>query len=145
MILMLHQVVGHPQPMTIVKHRETIPPKIRKSSQNGEIPMELGGIQGELCQSKFTEFIINMFLIIYQIPGHPQAMHEVGSGETIPQMRENHSKMVRYQWNGLGCKGDFYQTDYRECIDNMFLMLYQVLKGLNPMAVVGDGEEFLKK
>ena len=70
--------------MVVVGDRETIPPKIGKSPQNGEISMELGEIQGEFHQKNYREFIDNMFLIFYYVLGCLQAMGEVGGGEIIP-------------------------------------------------------------
>ena len=85
MVLMLHQVLGRPQAMVVVEDRETIPTKMRKSLQNEEISLKLGGIQGEFCQSRSTEFINNKFLMIYEVLGRPQAMNEVGVGIQFPK------------------------------------------------------------
>ena len=62
-------------------------PKMEKLLQNGEISKELGEIQGEFCETKCTEHIGNILLMLYQVLGHPQAMVGVGDVVTIPPKR----------------------------------------------------------
>ena len=64
----------------------------------------------------------------------------VGDRETIPPKMENPPQNGEISMELGEIQGEFHQTNYREFIDNMFLIFYYVLGCLQAMGEVGGGE-----
>ena len=84
----------------------------------------------DFWQTEYTESIENMFLMLYSVLG----LLGTKGGQWDAEMEgSNVRKLLK---GGSVCPlrshiwGDFWQTQWTACMENMFLMLYPVLKSL---------------